>query len=405
MDSIRVRLLGLGVGLLALQASGELMAQDSLPSEMRSALEKNVAALSPLEVTWERSRTSDLPTMEVLKRIKYQPMSVGEMQPYKVRFMCDAGKCYYHLWRSSVYLNFVAGQYVPDLKKPMNIVQEETSFDGAVCYIGNGLDLGTGSPPALTKQPLDKAVKDVPDRRLFTPDFLLWAGFRLPRSPAELARHELRALVLSDADQQGVISIAVGQEKTDGAMLKVVEIKTADRTVRFVLDPAKAYAVRRRTERTKAGQPITDAECSDFVKLDPRDVWLPRRVRVAWHTWETIPTTIEPKPILTEGFRLLEWKTDPIPAAQFVVNYGVPGAAIKDAVVAGAEKFKDGFVNYRLPANPQDLDQTIETAVRGAVAKKQSGWLFIANAAFLVVLATLIGVRWQLARRRRSNST
>jgi hypothetical protein len=387
------------VGLSALLRGDVAFGQVSLSAEIRESLEKNSKSLTPLELTWERSRKSDLPVTRILERIKYGQASIGEMQPYKVRFLCDNLMYYSRTSRYSAHVDIVDGKIVPSLTKPMHIVEEDSSFDGNICYTGNPVEAGKGDS-SMIKKTAAKAASDDPERRLFYPDFLQWAGYHMPQTPREFDK-PLHSSVLFEADAPGVASCTLEHEDVGGAIMDVARIKTAMKAVKYVLDPAKGHAVIRRTEETTSGKRLTNAECSDFVKLEGREVWLPKRIRVDWHTWETIPKTIEPKPLITEEFQLLEWKTDPIPPEQFALHYDRPGSLVTDYAVAGAEKFKDGGVNYRIPARPEDLDDVIAVTL-GKDPKKGGGWLFYANVLILSALGLFVVYRQLRIRRQES---
>jgi hypothetical protein len=404
-----VRVFCVAVGVEACAPAHGARGQGPLLPDVQSRLIANASELWPLEIVWERTRESQRPAAELLKLLKYAPMNVGELSPYKVRFLCDAGKYYQHIQRSSATISMVDGKEDVDLKN-LHIVEDETSFDGKIGYMGNVVDyqLAAGGTPMMLKAPIAKLAHDAPpNQQQFNPDYLFWAGFMLPHTSQDLLNTPLQSLLLFEAQQRGADVIAAGTEQIGRESAYVVKLTTADRTVRFVLDPEKNYAVRRRTETMRDGRPLVDSECSEWTKVQPRDVWLPRQIRVTWNTWATIPGTSTKEPLLIEVFRLSDLKTGPIAANQFVLDYKVPGAMVKDAVVAGAERFveNNGYVDYRIPANPDDLERDIATILgSSAPSRRRIDLILTSNVVIVGVVVAVLMFRRRLQARGRSQA-
>jgi len=375
-----------------------------LPTVVRAALERNATELLPLELVWTRTRTSPLPPLQALKAIKYPPLKVGELEPYKVRLIASPGKFYMHIWRSTPHLDFKDGQFVPDLSKPVEPLQDEMAYDGGVYYVGNSDDtsLRGGMPGVMSKTPRLKVVRETPTRSLFILDYLLHAGFQVPTTIEQIGKQPIRPIVLADVDSPGA-GVAIVRDESNGSKLDVVDVQKGDRKIRYWLDPAQGYSVRRRTERKSDGMTVTDVECSDFVKIGRSDLWLPKNISVTWHTWDTIPDVVTPTPLIVEDYRLISFDPHEPAASSFVLNYQRPGTAVTDATVSGAEKFPDGSVSYFVPARPADLDQVIATAIGQRPPERRSlgGFLMIVNVIGLLAIGAAFAAKKVLDSRRK----
>lgn len=363
-------------------------AEELLP-EVQQALTHDLNELMPISLEWERSRKHVESEEATLKRMGYVAIKAGELKPYKAQLLCDKDRYYCRIWRSSVNISkvFADGRMELDKENPFRITEDEASFDGEICYLGNSLELAkaTGGIPMLRKAPLAKTVEDNPNHWYFVTDYLTWAGYDVPHSPSEI-QNGVRSRVLVDL----ALGTLVSQEVNPNAVKMTIMI--GDNTVNYELSPEKHYAVVARTERTKNGEIATSSRCQQFVQLGTRSVWLPEKISVDFHTWESAPGVYHQQPILTEEYEIRSWDVAPIEQSRFVLNYSVPGAAISDAVVKGAEKFKSGYVDYKVPADPKDLDAAVQQALSGGVPKiGVSKVLLIVN---LIVLAAIGAFVW-----------
>lgn len=369
------------VSLGAAPGSGE----EILAPAVREALDAAPAALVPLSLDWERSRVHEKSVDETLRQIKYKRIQAGELGPYQVQFRCDRGKYFCRIRRSTVNIKaaYADGRIEMDEHTPMRAAEDEASFDGEVCYLGNGVELQkeTGGIPMLRKSPLKDA------KAYFLSDYLGWAGYDVPRTPREIPKG-LRSRVLEDLASGQLVS------QEEGTMSHSIDIKTGNRAIHYDLACEFGYAVRERREKTGSGELATVATCSDYVKLAGRNVWLPQTISVVWHTWGTIPQTFEKDPIMTERFELRSWDIAPIDHEEFVLDYNVPGAAISDSVVKGAEKFEGGYVDYRVPADPAQLDDAIASALDKPKRVSSFPFFAIANVLAVLIVVSVVAVKW-----------
>jgi hypothetical protein len=93
-----------------------------------------------------------------------------------------------------------------------------------------------------------------------------------------------------------------------------------------------------------------------------------------------------------------------VPPEKFTLNYDKPGTAIADARLPGAEKAEGGRIDYRVPADPKDLDEAVRAA------QERSGYvpprrpLFVWVIGISIAFGVLAGVI-VLTRRHRQGPT
>ena len=164
--------------------------------------------------------------------------------------------------------------------------------------------------------------------------------------------------------------------------------------IRFLLDPAKGYAVRRRIEKTPSGELAVRADCSDFTQVPGSGLWMPRKVEVEWHMWPYyLPKPVK-EAVIRETYRVSELKSEPISPEHFVLKFHDAGTAVSDGTIEG-KKNSRGRIDYYVPADPGRLDQVIKAAASGkdylptivSFRKK----LILANVLLILIV---IGVAW-----------
>jgi hypothetical protein len=367
-----------------------------LPDETRRALEENARKLGPLTVAWERTRRSDFSEAEFLAKAHYSPSDWGVLAPYKSRYIRQETTFYdYSQWMVPATETKDGIHFAPTRAKPLLASQHEVSFDGKAIYFANPLPQ---MDPVISIDPIERLAAKEPKAHLIRQYYLKEAGFLVPETPVECrdgapARSLILALIADGAQVEGV-----GPDQVDGVQMQAVDLATADRRLRFTLDPRKSFAIRRRVERTKSGALAVAVDGSDFEKLPKSSLWLPRRIQVESHALREAPGLLTAQKLLVESYRVTELNDDPVPPERFALKYDKPGTLIADGTLPGAEKQPDGRVSYRQPASPEDLEGVILAATESGYKPKSQAMLTVIfwtsnGVAFVALLSYAIYVR------------
>lgn len=362
-------------------------AETDLAEEIRQALQHNATALSPITVSWERRYSSTLPAEEVLERTGYYD-DRSFFEPFRVRYIRQGEK--FHLFRT----------YRRPTIDGIDVSDAETTFDGECMYDGSGVErmVAAGIYPLLTVMPLDRLIEREPDRRIIEIEYLAEAGFWLSRMVADF-RQPPKSLVLH-LIEQGARVEEVSEEPLGKSPCVVVALKTDEMDYRFHLDPALGHAVRRRQEKW-GGKLAVVAENSDFVKLPDPEIWLPKKIHSTFHGWPDYPTQVTSRPLFFMDITVDELHQRPVSDEQFVLDYRAGGSYVADGRLPGSEQHSSGAISYRVPADPEDLDEAIEAAVEGGdydPSHGGGGWM-VSGLVGLAVLA-VIGGLYHLWRKR-----
>jgi hypothetical protein len=374
-----------------------------LPEETRRALEENARNLGPLTTSWERTRRSDFPQSEFLAKAHYAPVDLGVLAPLKSRYIRQEKMFYdYTQWMVVTTETKDGVHFVPSPTKPLQTSQHEVSFDGKALHSGNPLKQ---QDALIIIEPIERMVGQAPKTHVTQQPYLKEAGFLVAETPVELrdgvpARSLVLAMIADGARVEGV-----GHETVDGVGMQAVDLATADRRVRFTLDPQKNFAVRRRVERTKSGELAVAVDGSGFEKLPKSSLWLPRRIQVESHALPEAPGLLTPQRLLVESYTVTELNDDPVPPERFALRYDKPGTYIADATLPGAEKQPNGRVSYRQPAAPEDLDEVIRAATEsGYKPKSRVLWMTIVLGLNVIAFAgALVYFGWRKRSTRNAS--
>ncbi len=368
-----------------------ILAQDEISRDLRKALEANAAALSPLTVTWERIRKSSLPDAQVLTIIGLPDTAREFMGPERVRFMWQGNKFYRYIWR---HMPQVTEDGTVQTDKPLLVQEQETSFDLEAHYNGNpnrrlGAKIGDA---IIIIDPTAKLLKEKGTEKICIADYLYAAGFRMPATAEQLTSGAPKTLLLEFL-QQGGKFIQATVEEIDGDSCTAVELTKDGQRHRFVLDPERGYTLRRRMVWYESGQLEARIDCLDLIKLENPDHWLPRRIEIERYHPKAFPD----RPLIEETITVTEMHNDPIPPEQFVLTYTEPGTRVADGTLPGADSQPSGRVSYTVPANPEDLDEVIRTAIEGPKGRRTPWFVLGANLVILAVVVTflLLRRRWK----------
>jgi hypothetical protein len=372
-------------------------AQAVLPPEVRQALEHNAAALSPISLTWERTRKSPLPLAQLLERL-----GPGEdeafLLPFEMRFRWQDGKfSTYRTFRSVSKDNEV------------QVWHAESACDGEWFFSGTTTRADAGVP-ILRIESMERLQKSNPDERMFQADYFRDAGFHLPTTH-DVYRDPPRSLIQHLLEDRGQLS-GVREQDVEGTRFVLVELTYSATTLRFFLDPALGHAVRRREEWTRDGKRAVVVDNGDFVHFTKPEIWLPRQCHGVWYTWSALPgvytAAVRDEPLVEVTITARELNKDPIGAEQFSLRYDVPGAVIVDGRLPGAQKTKEGMVTYRVPAEAADLDAAIAAAQEGEdfAPRGRSGRLLaiVLGGNGAILLAVVGYLLWRRRAVRRASA-
>lgn len=182
--------------------------------------------------------------------------------------------------------------------------------------------------------------------------------------------------------------------------LKKLQKMTPKRTVKFLLDPKRGYAVAEREEWTDAGQLIVRVKSEEWKHYEGAGIWLPSRC-VAWYF--TYPFSFEEfsdKPILTITHQLdvINFGRKNI---QFALVYKEPGTLIIDRTIPEARASTNHQAVFTVAAGGQLLRKAALGASREVDHRRFYFWLLIVNILILVSIATVLYIRHARKTRER----
>jgi glutamine amidotransferase-like uncharacterized protein len=346
-----------------------------VPPRVRQALQRSADALSPIRVSWTVQLSSDVSLQDWLKKVRLEAFYVDEFEPMRVTYAWQDKHSYSHSWQNKADITDVIfvdeagrtcakpGANLENL--PRRLTDREVACDLGKVFLGQDRDASSNRQgrASLIIHSVHGVVGWPPEAILFEPSYFYEAGFALP-STAGVQGKGAKSVPL-DLIEHGAKVARFENVSLDGRNCILLELEDEDLKKRFYLDPSQGYALRRREEVTRSGQPVTLAIMSDFVKLSDPDIWLPKHCRVVYHTWRTIPGVITEEPLATRTIIVHEIDKNRIPAGRFVLDYTMPYTAVLDSTLPQAKQMPDGRVRYQVPANLKDLDAAIQSAVEG----------------------------------------
>ena len=315
----------------------------SLPDDIRQALERNAAALSPVAISWETRYRSALPTAEAV-RVGQFPEKSGIFDPRLVEFSRQDGK----------YSYFRKFQGTRKGAKFLN------RFDGRNLYQGSGLDAPDETPVVMIYGP--EKLNEKP-RFVFESEYFERAGFKLFGTTDALKKPD-----------ESFIFYLIGL----GAKLKQVALKPLDGSYcwrvdltsqwgfhKFYLDSTMNYALRRYVEETLEGRTKRVTTNSRFVEYGHQQIWLPLESRSDWYTWNSMQGHVLDSPLLFEEILVGKVDKSRLSDDTFVIDVKKPGTVVADSRLPGAQKRSGGLVQYEVPANLEYLEGVVDAAVKG----------------------------------------
>ncbi len=363
-------------------SSARLLAQNmELPEQISAALAAAGRQLNPIDVSYTHTTSTLLSPEDLVKKLKAPfPSLFSRVEPVRM------------VWQDAkFYQRSVASSSMGDLAT-------ESSFDGAVLYGGGVVNKTNGrNVLALWRRSMSKLANDSPDETFVSSEYFDAAGLLLPARARDLvARKPAQSSVLSLLEGTGQVT-AIEDAIIDGHRLTRVQISADNverraaerrdlatlernfdnplagstpqdrqelleyidrvkkgrtlpekRLYEFYLDPQMNYAVCMSEERYDDGTLLKRVRNEQFEQLPGRQVWLARKSTIDRYTYELVPGTFFTTPICSEVIAVQQFSVEPVPDAQFVLNYTAPGTTVYDDMAG---------ITYMVPAGGADLDR------------------------------------------------
>ena len=430
-----------------------------LSPAIQKALENNAAQLNPIAISFTKQVKSRLPAKETFERLKISKMRYSRvfLEEETCRTVLQDGKFY--TCRKGIDSLWGTGR--PDRMGHHEIARQvEASFDGNIVYNGyreerskesflgkvlndnlaarnhpTALDsfydrffdelIGLTFPPqgenTTSRLQAESSVLRYLQRggKLESVSDVDLGGRRLLRVALRIAN-----LVKTRADQTDVeqerdtLSVGEGFHSPAGIAQLIDNILAernlpATKRVVFYLDPELHYAVRQSEEWYDPDTLLLRCVCSDFEQLSDRQVWLPRKYEVDFHSYSTAPGVIFSEPFLSKVVLVTELSGQRIPNEQFVLNDTEPGILINDdtapdSALTSDQRTQSKF-HYKTGRTPEETGRNIEEGQKRAAAevptvelqtappaprvKSAFRWVLIANGIALVLTAGFFAYR------------
>lgn len=371
------------------------LAEGGLPADIRTHLEANASLLDPIQLVWKQVRTSAIDQSALMKLIRYPDYA-------KIDFFAEVGIEYkwqggmaYELFRS-----LKADRIPKSVDDNIKIIpfESEAAFDRHKVYTGTA-EAGrkaAGRYPILHIDQIADPKLSPPDQRIFKAEYLLHSGYYPPQLFKELGQG-MQHVVVRIVDDGGRL-VSVDNVLVDARKCVQIKLETPEYTYTFVLDSQMDYALRRRIDVAKStGETTRIVECDDYRKVREPSLWLPYKCRVTYFTWETILPEVKRQSLVTEIFEVESIDTAAISAEKFVLKYSTPGSFVSDASLKESGNDPKGVVNYRVPARPEDLAQSIAAASH-ELSRPISMRVLLVIGNLLLVLLLIIAIWWRRSR-------
>jgi hypothetical protein len=374
-------------------------AQAEIPPEVRQALERNARSFAPITLKLEKQRTVPQPPTSLTKVLLETDPTF--LKPYSYEYVSQDGRCYAHAKEWSVTWSEVPG---PDRGKKKLIPRwSELAWDGKSAYRGAEYL----EPKILSILPIEKVDSDPEFKNAMwyvLDDYFVMTGIALPFFMKELPEGP-QSEVLRLLNGDGRVTETRVERLAGGTDHFVVELLSGDKKKhRFWLDPSMGHAVRRHEVWAASGALAVVMDNSDFVKLTGPELWLPRHCHAVWHSWPWIADKPSPEVGAVTDIQATQLERANVPPEKFVLRYDKPGTLISDARLPGAEKGRDGRIDYLVPSDPGNLEEAIRAAQEkhGYVPPRRAlfVWIVVGSIAIGAVAGGIV-----LIRRRRGRRT
>jgi hypothetical protein len=391
------------------QSPPSAASSSKLPPSVNERLRKNAAAMSAihLEFSWDQS---------------------GSRPPY----YAGPSTCFAYLDADRFYEREESPRHF-DLGKVKTDGTQllELAFDGRTYFTGLRDDLASdGAPWTMTKYSIDDKTDPERNKPFTGIRYLTAAGFYQPLSIADLATApSIGSLVLHDLSQSGSTQV----EQADGNLrvtvhipdpilldarrvnleryrkelengyntpqhisaeidaVKAMQMMAPTRTVAFLLDPNRGYAVVEREERTAAGKRLLHLTTDGWKQYESADVWLPERCVESNFTDAWSPSKSVGTPALTYTIQLTLAEFGQQHDVAVALDYKKPGTIVHDRTAVEARSRTNHELTYTVAADGATLLRGTQLA-RNETQGGRSVWIWI-NVTILAVIATAFLVR------------
>lgn len=391
---VTLKVLRLSLATLIVVSAGNwstLTCADELPNDIRAALQATAQACDPLTVEWKSSVSTQIDRHEFAANFENEEDALHFLtQEITDRFIIQ-DKCVYERWYSKV-----SGR--PPLIR-------ETSFDLEFYYQGNGkFAASRGDSPRLNiDRPIDRMKRIGVDANLFDTRYFDSVGVRCPHRFSLLGKGPA-SLILQQADTAQDISVR--SELLEGRECTLVEVRPpSGETTRYFLDPKRHYSVLRIESVTKEGKVTKQTVNDDFVELEGTQVLVPKRSTSTFFSAPTSTGSVSGHSYTTT-LLVSELSTARVPKESFTLKYDLPGTTILDGTLPESAEKLSGWIEYRIPANPEDLEDVIAAAVLNKpYVPRARRWLIAINIAIAFALSTYVLAQYFPHRFRRIRAT
>jgi len=252
----------------------------------------------------------------------------------------------------------------------------------------------------FTVESLERLRAEDPSLPAYRSDLLGAAAIVAPYLIGEHALGPPRSRIVERATRAGATVEFEANGAADGRH-HLVRIHDANGESLFELDPDQG-CVPVSIRRFGAGGRLSSLTSATEVVEERGGGWFPRRIDVTHFADEA-----EPRAVAIEEYRVGDLAEAPCDADEFVIAPARPGEMVHDRGIAAESQPKSGFVQWMLPAEPEELDRVLEAARRagdeaggGATPRLLREWLGLAAAAIGSACATLVLLQFVANRRR-----
>jgi hypothetical protein len=336
-----------------------------IPQEIEKALKENVSCLDPISLVWVRTRTSDIDTETLLKKIK-EEFSYSFLEPVNSTFMWQKGCGYlFNASRNSVEIDSAnPPPFAHEKKLKLNMLYDIKSVDGEFFYSGGMTD---NKPIVLMINPLSH-----PSSFLFQ-ILTLNMGYKYPMNSNDFENNLQPVSYILYLAQKKENVLQVKSEIIDNEKTFLIKVFSEEynyldqcskpRFFTFYLLPEYHYAVKQIEVHSQNNELVYKIFNKNFKKLPGKKVYLPNESIIQRHTHITINDIVSSPPLYSENFLITEVSTKKINNKQFNLKnkFSDSGTLITDRAL----KDTDEGISYYMPANPADLDRVIEAALTG----------------------------------------
>ncbi|MDR1383974.1 MAG: hypothetical protein LBJ67_09045 [Planctomycetaceae bacterium] len=353
---------------------GNAQEASNIPKNVETALNSNAKDMNQISLFWKQTRTTNMDFDLFFKRTNAL-YDRGLLEPQNFFFSFRDNKFTLlstikdvikrdigipQAWKISVPL-------ASDVKKQGIELSErvqEVAFDGKRFYSGTGSVVSSENSPGIEILPLEDIILNKNPSRV-NQQYTIKMGFKYPNCGSEVGSScQSYILFLIKSGQM----LRVEQVKLNNENYLYLEIKAkslldwnrVERIFSFWLDPRMNYAVKQLDIKSIDGKICYHIENDDFIKLENRTVFIPRKTQTVYYTYYETDDIFETS-LFTEISLLADISSKKVSEKNFDISkkYTEPSTYVFDKTLS---KSGEG-IGYLVPANPADLDRVIESAL------------------------------------------